>query len=570
MNTNAASGKDDKKKKKDDYGEDMDIESHDDEQEEEGERKQTSKITLTETMDTGTKYGLTLTAISLAIHQHRSVVLWSLIDSMPVDAWKLVSHPTDGVLVWGVNTIVYVTMGGKIKCALATNGFAKIGCPAGLIPPPSSQFSGGGSSKSGELGYLECNPSPLPKLAIQLDGARVSFVTNNVAMVCLGNGTLYSLELHDGNMMSLMSLGHKVGGLGVASCLSVLSAGCHDKSVGKYLAHDVEGDEKEEKKPETVASTVSSSSALASSSGGPKVKAKGLVFVGSRMGDCTLLAFSMNEPIPLVVTDVDADDDGTNIGDKRKSDDKKVKPDAQSSLSIGEPKQKHPRINEETSSDVVEILDDDNAENGEGQVAPSSLTHEEILRLEEEELYRDDETTDEAVAPSIVSSSNVDSEEDSYAEDGEQSNTTPRRRTVRCLSMFRSIRALDSLTGLGPLGGGCYGPVATCPSLTGQDDAMGTKSSVLEVQASMFSNEFSSAARHYIMPCGFGASGGLAVLTTPGRDNVGGSILCESDLCNMAGPIFGLPKSNLVLLGKADGVGSIALRGVIRQDVSEE
>ena len=50
---------------------------------------------------------------------------------------------------------------------------------------------------------------------------------------------------------------------------------------------------------------------------------------------------------------------GTNIGDKRKSEDKKVKPDAQSSLSIGEPKQKHPRINQETSSDVVEILDDD-------------------------------------------------------------------------------------------------------------------------------------------------------------------------------------------------------------------
>ena len=186
------------------------------------------------------------------------------------------------------------------------------------------------------------------------------------------------------------------------------------------------------------------------------------------------------------------------------------------------------------------------------------------------DIVHPDETTDEAVAPSIVSSSNVDSEEDSYAEDGEQSNTTPRRRTVRCLSMFRSIRALDSLTGLGPLGGGCYGPVATCPSLTGQDDAMGTNSSVLEVQASMFSNEFSSAARHYIMPCGFGASGGLAVLTTPGRDNVGGSILCESDLCNMAGPIFGLPKSNLVLLGKADGVGSIALRGVIRQDEREE
>jgi len=108
--------------------------------------------------------------------------------------------------------------------------------------------------------------------------------------------------------------------------------------------------------------------------------------------------------------------------------------------------------------------------------------------------------------------------------------------------------------------------VATCPSLTEQDDNMNASSwhASESQQEASFSSAFSSAARHYIMPCGFGSSGGLAVLTTPGRDNVGGSILCESDLCNMAGPIFGLPQSNLVLLGKADGVGSIVLRGVLR------
>ncbi len=118
----------------------------------------------------------------------------------------------------------------------------------------------------------------------------------------------------------------------------------------------------------------------------------------------------------------------------------------------------------------------------------------------------------------------------------------------------------------------CYGPVATCPSLTEQDANTGLSSwhaSGSQHEAS-FSNAFSSAARHYIIPCGFGESGGLAVLTTPGRDNVGGSILCESDLCNMAGPIFGLPKSNLVLLGKADGVGSIVLRGVLRESKTSD
>ena len=136
--------------------------------------------------------------------------------------------------------------------------------------------------------------------------------------------------------------------------------------------------------------------------------------------------------------------------------------------------------------------------------------------------------------------------------------------------MFGSIRALDSLTGLGPLGGGCHGPVATCPSLTGEDDAIVASSASEAQHESLFSNAFSSAARHYIMPCGFGESGGLAILTTPGRDNVGGSILCESDLCNMAGPVFGLPRSNLVLMGKADGDGSIVLRGILRVDDDQE
>lgn len=114
--------------------------------------------------------------------------------------------------------------------------------------------------------------------------------------------------------------------------------------------------------------------------------------------------------------------------------------------------------------------------------------------------------------------------------------------------------------------------MATCPSLTEQDaniDLSSWNASESQYDAS-FSNAFASAVRHYIMPCGFGASGGLAVVTTPGRDNVGGSILCESDLCNMAGPIFGLPQSNLVLLGKADGVGSIVLRGVYRKSENNQ
>lgn len=449
-----------------------------------GGNKSSSRVE-TILMPTGTKYGLTLTAISLALHQHRSVVLWSLIDALPADAWKLIPHPTTvnvdgGVLVWGVNTIVYVSMGGKIKCALAANGFAKVGCPPGLLPPPlpSSRTSRGGLS-GGTAGHLEANPSPLPSLALQLDGAsRVSFVTDNVALVCLGNGTLHLLELHNYSstskmsmFMSLFPLGHKVGGLGsVVSCLSVFQANTafHTKCVSRYL-----GEEEEDNHNKREESIVSSALIKKPS---PKIQARGLIFVGSRMGDCTLLAFSMNEPIRLIATsDIDIGEEGADksVG-ILKSD---VIPNFQSSMSAGgfgsgEPMRKQPRIEKKQ---IAKILDDevgDSYDSDSSQVhghtdqseasvviIGSSIepTRDEILRREEEELYRMEDINDGA-APSIISSYNDENEEvnefGNTDDDDDDVGPTKTRRSVCYISMFQSIRALDSLTGLGPLGGG--------------------------------------------------------------------------------------------------------------------
>ena len=112
------------------------------------------------TAPTGTPYGLTLTAVSLAVHHRRAVALWSLADALPADAYALAPHPADGALVWGVNTVVYVSMGGKVRCALAANGFALVGCPAGLLPPV------GGDHRQGDVPCLEPNPAPLPRLAL--------------------------------------------------------------------------------------------------------------------------------------------------------------------------------------------------------------------------------------------------------------------------------------------------------------------------------------------------------------------------------------------------------------------
>ncbi|KAL7472752.1 hypothetical protein ACHAXS_013124 [Conticribra weissflogii] len=535
----------------DDYGEEMDLDNE--------------NAKIPDTIGTGTKFGLTLTAISISIHQRRSVVLWSLLDTIPADAWNLVPHPSDGVLVMGVNTIVYVSMGGKIKSALAVNGFARIGCPTGLLPPPqSAKTKSRKASRTSAVVSLECNPSPLPKLSLQLDGARVGFVARDVALVCLGNGSLYSLELHRynsasaSNFMSLSPLGYRVGGLGVASCLSVMALSCHSKYILHYLSKDKASGidlEKNNIQKKEEDEQIKVDTAVLKAKTGPQIQARGIVFVGSRMGDCSLLAFSTNEPIRLTITDVDNE---TEQHGKRKLDD--AHPDISGSMS--EKLSKHSKLN---NSDTSEVATPSDAMNDESH---SPLSNEELLRFEEEELYRmdgEDFQIDETIQ-NVVSPTREESEEEEDQENAIENLTC---RTARYLSTFRTIRALDSLTGLGPLGKGVYGPVATCPTLTGQDSAI-TPLSTVEVHKSLFSNAFASAARHYIMPCGFGDSGGLAVLTTPGRDNVGSSILCESDLCNMAGTVFGLPQSNLVLLGKSDGVGSIILRGKVRIEDDED
>ena len=488
-----------------------------------------------ETMATGTKYGLTLTAVSLAIHQHRSVVLWSLTDAIPADAWKLIAHPCNGVIVLGVNTILYVSMGGKIQSALAVNGFAKVGCPIGLIPPSKTSSM----VRSANSVHIEGNPSPLPLLALQLDGARAAFVSENVALVCLSNGSLHSLQLHIGGVRTFMSLspaGNRVGGLGVASCLSVLAMRYHASSIDRYLKNNLLGSSGGvgTKKEEDVLTDANEQTPLFAG-----LVSKGLIFVGSRMGDCTLLTFALNKPTRLVVTDVDAVE---NENGKRKLEG--ANPDGASSIS--QAAIKHLK----TEVSTVDIVETPGGE--------QTLSREDILRLEEEELYRDDTTGVDTTAPSIVSPSRTD--EESEGKDHIGTSLSTERKTVHSLTTFRTITALDSLTGLGPLGPGCYGPVATFPNSTGKDDATVTPSS----ESSLFSNTFASSARHMIMPCGFGDSGGLAILTTPGRDTEGGTILCEADLLGMGGAIFSLPQSNLVLLTKSDGVGTIILRGLVR------
>ena len=119
----------------------------------------------------GTRHPLTLTAISVSVTQRRSVVLWSLCDALPADSAQLIAHPVDGVLVVGANEIIYVDGGGRMRCGVASNGFARATCPASLVSPKVDKSAAAPtpSSASSEA-IVTANPSPLPLLSFALDG----------------------------------------------------------------------------------------------------------------------------------------------------------------------------------------------------------------------------------------------------------------------------------------------------------------------------------------------------------------------------------------------------------------
>jgi len=170
-----------------------------------------------------TRTPLTLTAVSVSIHQMRSVVLWTLRDAIPADAVRLYQHPKGGVLVLCVNEILYVDCSGRIQCCTAVNGWVR-----------STASSALGLKRGMSTGILQPNPSPLAKLSIQLDACRLVFVNENLALLSLRNGSLYSLELHDKKessfafdnskrmCLSLSPVGKKLGALGMIFWRSIL------------------------------------------------------------------------------------------------------------------------------------------------------------------------------------------------------------------------------------------------------------------------------------------------------------------------------------------------------------
>jgi cleavage and polyadenylation specificity factor subunit 1 len=482
-----------------------------------------------------TRTPLCLTAISISIAQRRSVVLWSLPDAMPSDAFECHSHPKGGVMVVGVNEVLYVDCAGKIKCCTAVNGWVRSTGSAALLP------------KLGSFrGIMQPNPSPLPKLSIQLDGCRLSFVNENVAMLALRDGTLYTMELHNENecvgaggddtmCISLSPVGKKIGGLGMISTLSalpLLKIQAIGVDFGKFLDESSLNPKKEEAANETLESSGPISGKHAKTVWKDDVSSSlGLVFAGSRMGDSSLLLYGLKDKVTLIPLERDVDDEEQSSNEiKRKRENEsssqsqvkkeKLEFDGTGPNNIEAKEQK-------VGTDITTVTDDE-----------GNLSLEDMLRLEEEALY------------------GLDSDEDMNAFHSQQRNSTllpgitPKqlyRPQIRAMSVFQHTKVLDSLTGLGPIGPGCTGPTAGRES----KDAV-----------SMFRHLLRTPSKGSVVnvhPCGYGSSGGLVILSKSGM-HPGLTVESEID-CLDIGAIFPCPHMGYFFVQKkGPNSGCIVMR----------
>jgi cleavage and polyadenylation specificity factor subunit 1 len=476
---------------------------------------------------------LTLTAISVSISQQRSVVLWTLKDNMPVDTWDIKAHPSNGCLVIGVNEVVYVDNGGQLRAALAVNGWVRATASSSLLSKvqkiredihendSSLALLYQKATKNSSPSFMQPNPSPLPKLSIQLDGSRLVFVGPNVAMVSLRDGSLFTLEIHERtavsltrglpfhkchNVLSMAPAGKKIGALGMISTLSYVPIARlsgeekleldlkNFESLRMLLLSSVKKEEGGDDMYHILQSKFQSAN-------NPTPYSMGILFAGSRFGDSSLMIYGMKENVPFLPWNDEKPSDSTNdpsgLGKRKLGADQKIEDSA--SLK---------RETKMKSEEDISLSDD-------------NMTEEQILEREEEMLYDPLPTSSmehDVATPQVVSD---DEMEQKHTILGVRPSFITRPQ-IRSMAILESMQALDTLTGLGPIGPGCKGPLAC--SLPNPSDLFKTR-----LPGTQLTTVGSSTQIH---PCGYDTSGGLAILHCPGMNHAS-TILNEIDCKNI-------------------------------------
>jgi cleavage and polyadenylation specificity factor subunit 1 len=439
----------------------------------------------------GTRYSLILTAVTVTVGHQRSALLWST--EVPADAMHVYSMVEEqnadgrhsGTSSTGAACVVHCV--NSVVFISNTGQIQQCLATNGWV----------GSTLSATYSYLvEANPWPFPKLSIQLDGAQFTAINNRTWLVVLRRGEVYLLQYSGSaglgrGKWSFMSLYQKVGALGEVSQIRCQTLGevsvDSNKQIFNFDKESWMGSKYNTgKAPRDITMEI------------------GLVFVSSRLGDSSLLGFVLEETSVANALITKAGNDG-------------VKKESTVIKGI----EKNKSATQDPFTDFIASIDVDEA-------------YDRILKLEEEALYAPVSKEDGTLSthgPNVVPPSDDESDEAGLELFGVHAKR--KRARLSRITVVRRINVLDSLTATGPLGPACSGPLATCPEVEIDPTAAAANTAPV------------IGTPGYIFPCGFGSSGGLALLSIPGRDDR--TVLAEADCVN-AKALFSLSNHGIVFL----------------------
>ena len=429
----------------------------------------------------GSRYSLVLTAITVTVNHRRSALLWST--EVPADSMYVYTCPLNNS-VDSINGNQHRSSCSGVSAAClvhCVNSVVWIS-NTGQIQQCLAVNGWAGAALSVTYSSLvTCNPWPFPKQSIQLDGAQFLPVNATTWFVVLRRGQVYLLQ-NNRNELNQTDVAGEWSFMSLYQTVGGVGEVSH-VSCCPMGKYDTVLFEKSDKLWGKDSLMFSSPISSKCTSTTQSMVEMGLMFVASRMGDSSLLGYALCK--------------------SSLSDAIKVEPGL---------------MNVKKENTIVSKRDEEIPVNNQKKIlVNNSEEYEQILKLEEEALYAEETN---GTATRVEFNLILPSDD----EDNEESLSSRKRARLSNLSVVKSLHVLDSLTTLGPLGPACSGPLAPCAKHI-VDSTVGTTG--------------------YIFPSGFNSSGGLALLSIPGRDER--TILAEED-CTNAKALFSLHRRNLVLL----------------------